>query len=89
MSKLDNLALASNEARNQRIIQLRQAFAKQQIITVESAVKQTGYTRTTVISWAKQGNIPLWDAKRKQSVVPLTDANTPSWMRGSTEPTTK
>ncbi|MCC4371891.1 hypothetical protein LMB49_10865 [Limosilactobacillus reuteri] len=81
MSSLNNLGIGSNEAKEQRIIKLRNMFRKQEIITVGSAVKKTGFTRQTVINWCKQGDIPLWDENTNKSVVPTTLENTPAWLQ--------
>lgn len=76
---LENMAMAANEAREQRIIRLRQMFKKMEVVTVASAVKKTGYSRKTVVSWCKAGNIPLFDEIKQNTVVPMTPANTPAW----------
>ena len=44
MSTLDNLANASYERRQQRIMKLRRDFNDMKYITVDSVVKLTGYT---------------------------------------------
>lgn len=77
MSNLSNLANSSNEKREQRIMRLRSAFQHKEVITVESACRYFGYSRTTVINWAKDGNIPLIDGQA--TVVPISKNNAPSW----------
>ncbi len=76
-----NFGLESNEAKEQRIIRLRTMFQKQEIVTITSAEKKTGFSRATIIKWCKQGNIPLWDDKKNKSVVELTKQNTPKWLQ--------
>lgn len=78
MSSLSNLAMASNEKREQNIMILRAAFMKREVITVESAVKKFGYTEKTIIHWAKDGNIPL--LLNNQPLVPVTRENRPKWL---------
>lgn len=81
MNSLTNLGLGSNEAKEQRILKLRKMFFDQEVITVSSAVKKTGFTRQTIVRWCKQGNVPLWDDKKNKSVVPATLENTPKWLK--------
>lgn len=81
MSSLRNLAMSSNEAKEQRIMKLRKMFHNQEVITVGSAVKKTGFSRQTVVKWCKQGDIPLWDENTNSSVVPTTLENTPEWLK--------
>ncbi len=78
---LSNMGLASNEAKEQRIMRLRNDFNRGDVYTVKSVMQKTGYSRSTIIKWAKQGNIPLYDERKKQSVVLVTDQNRPSWLR--------
>ena len=80
MNSLNNMGLASNEAKEQRIMRLRNAFNKQEVVTVQAAAKNTGFTASTVRRWAKQGNIPLLDGDTGKSVVPMTDKNRPKWL---------
>lgn len=77
---LTDMALSSNERREQNILCLRRAFNDQQVITVQSAVLWSGYSRQTVIKWAKDGDIPLFDEQQKDSVVKLTVQNRPVWL---------
>lgn len=79
MSKLDVMGDASYEARQQRIMRLKNAFNNQELITVASVVKKWGYRESTVIGWAKAGNIPLIGSNN-QPVVPMTDENKPKWL---------
>lgn len=80
MNNLTNMGLASNEAKEQRIMRLRNAFSRREVITVESASKKTGYSLNTIRKWAKEGDIPLWDPETGTSVVPLTSDNRPKWL---------
>lgn len=77
---LTNMALSSNERREQNIIRLRQAFNKRQVVTVKSAMQWCGYSRTTILRWAKDGNIPLIDDKSGKTVVAMTSQNKPRWL---------
>lgn len=74
------MGLASNEAKEQRILLLKKWFNNQEVITLQSAVKKTGYTEATIRKWAIQGDIPLWDTAKKTSIVPINSKNKPSWM---------
>ena len=75
---LSDMANASYERRQQRIMRLRVMFNRQEIVTVDSAVRRLGYRPQTIISWCKEGNIPLLDAG--QPIVPVTDVNRPKWL---------
>lgn len=75
---LSDMANASYERRQQRIMRLRGMFNRQQIVTVDSAVQRLGYRPQTIIKWCKEGNIPL--LHEGQPIVPLTDANRPKWL---------
>lgn len=77
---LTDMALASNEAREQRIMKLRRDFNNKKYITVQSVVNGTGYVYNTVLKWAIDGNIPLLGNDGKP-VVPLTEENTPRWLK--------
>lgn len=81
MSKLSALGGASNEAKEQRIMKLRNDFNSGKVVTVASVRKLTGYSITTILNWAKQGDIPLIK-DNGESVVPLTDKNMPAFMKG-------
>ena len=70
LSTLDNLANASYERRQQRIMKLRRDFNDMKYITVDSVVK------------LKDGNVPLL-IDNGTTVVPVTDENRPTWMGGS------
>ena len=78
---LTNMGLAANEAKEQRIMRLRNAFNHGDVYTIKSVMQKTGYSRATIIKWAKQGNIPLFDEQKQQPVVPVTDQNQPNWLR--------
>ena len=75
---LSNMANASYERRQQRIMRLRVMFNRQQIVTVDSAMQRLGYKSQTIISWCEEGDIPL--LYEGQPIVPLTDANRPKWL---------
>lgn len=79
MMALSDMALASNERREQNIIQLRNMFNQQKVVTLASAVKVTGYTANTIKKWCVDGNIPLF-IDNDHTVVPLTNKNKPRWM---------
>lgn len=76
---LSDMALASNERREQNIMQLRNAFNQQKVVTLAAAAKMTGYTETTIKKWCVDGNIPLF-IDNDHTVVPLTNHNKPRWM---------
>ena len=80
MGKLDQLGNASNEKRNQRIMVLRSDFAHRRVVTVNSAVKRYGYRESTVVRWAKDGDIPLITNDGKTTVVPVRQSNAPQWL---------
>ena len=61
MNGLTNMGLSSNEAKEQRIMKLRRDFNDKKVITVQGAVEKTGYSAATIIKYAKEGEIPLWD----------------------------
>lgn len=75
MGKLEILGEASNEKRNQRIMKLRNAFNDERVNTLQEAAKLSGYTVTTVVKWARDGDIPLLDEQTGQPIVVLTAAN--------------
>lgn len=79
MKNVTNMGLSSNEAREQRIMKLRSDFNHQQIVTVAAAVKATGYSKSTIMKWCKDGNIPLM-LNQNETVVPMTDQNRPKWL---------
>lgn len=78
---LSDLATASNEKREQRIMQLRRLFDLKHVATVASAVQKFGYSQNTIIKWAKDGNIPLYDTEKQDYVVPVTKENLPKWAK--------
>lgn len=80
MKQLTSMGTASNEKREQRIMQLRVDFRKQKVITVASAAAAYGYSENTIRKWAKDGKIPLLESGSK-TVVPLTFDNTPDWLQ--------
>ena len=80
MKTLSNFVLAINEAKEQRIMRLRNMFNKQEAVTIQAAAMKTGYTVGTVRRWAKEGNIPLIDGDTGDSVVPMTEKNRPKWL---------
>lgn len=82
---LSNMANASNENRNQHIMQLKQDFNKCLVTTLESAHQRYGYTKPTIRKWAIDGNIPLFDPDKHDYVVPLTDKNRPNWTKTTGE----
>lgn len=77
---LNDMANASNERRLQTVMQLQQLFRKQQVVTVDSAMQRLGVTKSTVLSYCRSGNIPLFDTKKHNTVVPMTAKNRPPWM---------
>lgn len=77
---LDNLANASNEKRNQTIMRVRNDFNQGIIRTVKSACIKYVVSENTMLKYCKDGNIPMWDPKKNQTVVPLTENNTPKWL---------
>lgn len=76
---LSDMANRSFEKRQQRIMQVRRWFNDQEVATVESVREKTGYARSTIIKWAKDGNIPLI-LRDGTTVVPATKENTPQWL---------
>ena len=76
---LSNLAISSNEKREQRIMRLRNAFNNQKYVTVASAAQGTGYAYSTVLKWCKDGNIPMLDSEG-EPVVPIINDNKPKWL---------
>lgn len=78
-NKVSLMGLSQNEVREENIMMLRNQFNLGKVITVKSATKSFGYTKQTIISWAKQGNIPLL-ISNQETVVPLTSKNKPKWM---------
>lgn len=76
---LSNMANASNEKFNQRVMILKRNFNDQKWVTVQSVMQATGYTEATVLKWAKAGNVPLLKPDGAP-VVPLTKANRPRWI---------
>lgn len=80
MKTTTEFGLVSNENKELRILKLKRDFQEQKVITIKSAQKATGLTRPTIIKYAKEGNIPLWDEKRKESIVKITASNKPKWM---------
>ena len=74
MKELSNLAISSNEKREQRIMLLRAKYNDEKYNTVEDVVNDTGYTDKTVRKWAIDGNIPLIDTNN-QTIVPITFEN--------------
>lgn len=81
MNGLTNMGLSSNEAKEQRIMKLRRDFNDKKVITVQGAVEKTGYSAATIIKYAKEGEIPLWDNKKNESVVPINNSNRPKWFK--------
>ena len=81
MNGLTNMGLSSNEAKEQRIMKLRRDFNDKKVITVQGAVAKTGYSAATIIKYAKEGEIPLWDNKKNESVVPINNSNRPKWLK--------
>ena len=77
---LSDMANASNERREQTIMKLRSAFLHKQVVTVAAAEKQFSVSRTTMLRYCKDGNIPLFDTEKRQTVVPRTRDNTPAWL---------
>lgn len=71
---------AANERREQRIMRLRRDFSAQKVVTVMSAAKYYGYLETTILKWAKDGNIPLINTKTGHTVVPISSENAPAWL---------
>lgn len=57
---------ASNEARLQNIMRLKRAVKNGQVVTVKSAMNMFGYTRNTIIKWAVDGQVPLYDTEKHQ-----------------------
>ncbi|OYP91319.1 hypothetical protein [Ligilactobacillus salivarius] len=74
MKELSNLAISSNEKREQRIMLLRAKYNDEKYNTIEDVVNDTGYTDKTVRKWAIDGNIPLIDTNN-QTIVPITFEN--------------
>lgn len=77
---LSNLANASDEKKMQRIMTLRRLFDLGKIKTVKGAQIKFGYSESTIRSWCKQGNIPLYDNSKQTYAVPLTFENQPKWV---------
>lgn len=75
---LSDMANASYERRQQRIMQVRRWFDDCETVTVAAVCQRTGYAKSTVIKWAKDGNIPLF-LNNNETVVPLTNTNKPKW----------
>lgn len=57
---LYSMGTASNEKKLQRILKLKKAQREGQCYTVEAAVDLFGLSERTIISYAKEGNIPLY-----------------------------
>lgn len=77
---LSDLANASYEKRQQNIMKLRRLFETKVCFTVPAAASYMGYSRATIISWCKAGDIPLIDPYLQTSVVEITAENSPKWM---------
>lgn len=77
---LSDMANASYEKRQQRIMQVRRWFDDRKTVTVESVMAKTGYAMSTVEKWAKDGDIPLV-RKDGSTVVPVTEKNKPKWLK--------
>lgn len=60
---------------------LSMIFNKQEAITIAACAQKMGYPEQTIISWAKEGDVPLLlgAGHGNQTVVPLNDTNTPAW----------
>lgn len=78
---LDNLANASNERRLQTIMKVRRDFNEGIIKTVKSGAVKYVVSENTMLKYCKDGDIPMWDTKKNQPVVPLTETNTPDWLK--------
>ena len=57
---LYSMGTASNEKKLQRIFKLKKAQKEGQCYTVEAAAELFGLSERTIISYAKEGNIPLY-----------------------------
>lgn len=79
--QLEAMGEASSAGKYNRIKQLKEDFIKAKVITVASAVRKYGYSESTVIKWAKEAGVPLMNNDGKSSVVPMTDTNTPEWLK--------
>lgn len=79
---LDDLANASYEKKQQRIMIVRKWFNEQTCVTVASVMAKTGYAESTVRGWAKEGNIPLF-IDNNTTIVPMTEENKPKWWKWS------
>lgn len=77
---LSDMATSSNEAREQRIMRLRQLFLHGKLVTVQSAVNYFGLTRTTIVKYCLDGDIPLVDELNESTIVAVNDRNRPSWL---------
>ena len=78
MTSNETLGFYSNEKMLQNIMILRSKFNAKEVVTVESAVKAMGYKESTIIKWAKKGDIPL--IHNGKSIVPQTAKNIPNWL---------
>lgn len=71
---LYDMANASNEAREQNLMRLKQAYREGKVVTVKSACDYFGYTEATIIKWCKDAKVPLIDTKRHRYVVPIDES---------------
>ena len=82
LTTLTDFALSSHEKREQRIIDLRNQFNLQKIVTVASAQRYFDHAgEGTILGYCKDGDIPLL-INNHETVVPLTGSNTPEWLKG-------
>ena len=77
---LSDMANASYEKRQQRIMKVRRWFDDREVVTVESVMSKTGYAQSTVEKWAKDGDIPLV-RKDGSTVDTVTQKNKPKWLK--------
>ena len=75
----DNQRKVNEKRRIEHINKLNEIFHKKEAITVSACASKLGYPEETIISWAKQGEIPLLMANN-ELVVPFNEYNRPYWL---------
>lgn len=63
----------------EHINKLSEIYNKQEAITVQACAQRLGYPASTIIAWAKDGDVPVLLGDNR-TVVPFNDTNTPAWL---------
>ena len=68
MKTLTNYALASNQKKETRLLEMKHLFNNQEAVTTTALSKKLNVSEQTIVKYAKELDLAVWDVVKKESI---------------------